>query len=827
YADGGVGYISVNINVERDEHGKIFRYYGANQDITERKLTEQRTQERETLLRTIIDSTPDWIFVTDREHRYQLANAAYAKSVNMSPDEVLGKTALDLNIPEEIVLGNAEKGIVGFWPDDDEVFANGKMKVVDVEPTVIEGEERFINTIKAPLKDANGEVTAVVGFVQDITERIHAERQIRERETLLRTIIDSTPDWIFVKDREHRYRLVNQGYANSFNMAPDDFIGKNDLEIGFPEEIVKGDPENGIVGFWPDDNEVMAKGEMKVIDVEPGEVNGQEVVLSTIKSPLRDADGEVTAVVGFVHDITNRVKIEGALARQARELQIVAELATTVTTTLDQEKLLQEVVDLARERFDFYHTQIYLLDATRERLILAFGAGDVGHKLVAQKHQIGLNASQSLVAEAARSGVAVVVNNVRSNPGWLANKLLPETQAEMAVPMMVGDRVIGVLDVQSGQMDRFTEQDVQIQTTLAAQVSIALENARSFEQAQTAVSEMNALTRRLTREGWDDYFEHASEKSVRFLFDSTTINMATLATDAPDIFDAPLVQPIEVRGVTIGKIAAVPAENDPAVEEVVESVMHQLAAHIENLRLTEQVQTSLAQTEALYTGSERIVLSATEADILESLIYSTELRKLDRANIFLFNQPVEDGVARDVTAVAVWQNKGVPRTIEVGAHFTVDQVPFLSQISPEQPIMVLNIDEDPRINTATRQILQKYEMSSFMLFPMVVGSQWLGLVSGESNNPVHFNEVQRRQTSSLISQASVVLQTTLLFRQEQARARREQLLREITAKVRSSVDVDTVMRTAVTEIGRTLGRRAFIELGQDQPGNGPKRNGAT
>lgn len=97
----------------------------------------------------------------------------------------------------------------------------------------------------------------------------------------------------------------------------------------------------------------------------------------------------------------------------------------------------------------------------------------------------------------------------------------------------------------------------------------------------------------------------------------------------------------------------------------------------------------------------------------------------------------------------------------------------------------------------------------------------------ESNNPVHFNEVQRRQTSSLISQASVVLQTTLLFRQEQARARREQLLREITAKVRSSVDVDTVMRTAVTEIGRTLGRRAFIELGQDQPGNGPKRNGAT
>jgi hypothetical protein len=78
---------------------------------------------------------------------------------------------------------------------------------------------------------------------------------------------------------------------------------------------------------------------------------------------------------------------------------------------------------------------------------------------------------------------------------------------------------------------------------------------------------------------------------------------------------------------------------------------------------------------------------------------------------------------------------------------------------------------------------------------------------------------QMRQANSLVGQAAVVMQTTILFRQEQARARREHMLREIANKVRSSADIDTIMRTAVTEIGRTLGRRSFIKLGSGQNGD--------
>ena len=77
-----------------------------------------------------------------------------------------------------------------------------------------------------------------------------SQESLQERETLMRTIIDSTPDWIFVKDLEHRYLLVNQGFANMLQLPPDEFVGKNDLDLGFPEEIVMGNPEKGIAGFW-------------------------------------------------------------------------------------------------------------------------------------------------------------------------------------------------------------------------------------------------------------------------------------------------------------------------------------------------------------------------------------------------------------------------------------------------------------------------------------------------------------------------------------------------------------------------------------------------
>ena len=144
------------------------------------------------------------------------------------------------------------------------------------------------------------------------------------------------------------------------------------------------------------------------------------------------------------------------------------------------------MVDLAKARFDLYHAHIYLLDELGQTLNLVVGAGDVGQQLVSEGWSIPIDQEQSLVAQVARTGEGVIVNDVRQNPHHLPNPLLPDTRSELAVPLIVGGMVLGVLDVQSDQVNRFTQQDVQLKTTLASQVAVALQNAEQYEFAQQA-----------------------------------------------------------------------------------------------------------------------------------------------------------------------------------------------------------------------------------------------------------------------------------------------------------------------------------------------------
>ncbi|NJN53387.1 MAG: GAF domain-containing protein [Anaerolineae bacterium] len=172
---------------------------------------------------------------------------------------------------------------------------------------------------------------------------------------------------------------------------------------------------------------------------------------------------------------------------------MVAEISTAVASTLDASRLLQDVVDLTRDNFDLYHAHIYLLNQEKNRLVLAAGAGKAGAEMVAAGHTIPLDSERSLVTRAARSRQGVIVNDVQAEEGFLPNSLLPDTRSEMAVPLMSGNQVIGVLDVQSEQVGHFTTQDINIQSTLASQVATALQNARLFNQTEERAAELATI----------------------------------------------------------------------------------------------------------------------------------------------------------------------------------------------------------------------------------------------------------------------------------------------------------------------------------------------
>ena len=174
------------------------------------------------------------------------------------------------------------------------------------------------------------------------------------------------------------------------------------------------------------------------------------------------------------------------LDKRAQQLAAVAEISTASSQELEVDKLLSTVVQLTQRQFGLYHTHIFTYNEATEELRIAACGWKEGDENEGTNETVSilLDQEQSLVARAARTRQAVIVNDVKSEPGWLANELLPDTAAEMAVPLVIGDQVLGVMDVQSDQVNAFTDEDANIQMTLASQVATAMQNARSFAQAQ-------------------------------------------------------------------------------------------------------------------------------------------------------------------------------------------------------------------------------------------------------------------------------------------------------------------------------------------------------
>ncbi|MCS7009993.1 MAG: GAF domain-containing protein [Anaerolineales bacterium] len=196
---------------------------------------------------------------------------------------------------------------------------------------------------------------------------------------------------------------------------------------------------------------------------------------------------------------TQRGQIE--LDRRARQLQAVAEISTIASREQEIQSILRTVAQLTRQKFNLYHTRIYIYDPRHETLrATAFGWAEGVDENLIDETIIPLAQEQSLVARAARTRQSVVVNDVQSDAGWLPNPLLPATRAELAIPLIIGDELLGVLDVQSEHVGAFSQEDIDIQLTLAAQVATALQNARNYERARRQAERealLNAISQKI------------------------------------------------------------------------------------------------------------------------------------------------------------------------------------------------------------------------------------------------------------------------------------------------------------------------------------------
>ena len=200
----------------------------------------------------------------------------------------------------------------------------------------------------------------------------------------------------------------------------------------------------------------------------------------------------MAAVASQVSGAIHNVILIDESKKTALQFETAAEIARDISSSLDLDELLEKAVELIRSRFDFYHAAIFLKDLAEESVVIREATGDTGTQLKRAGHKLGIG-SKSVVGFAAGHGEPLIVNDTTRDTTYYANPLLPETRAEAALPLKVGDRIVGVLDVQSNRAYAFSEENLRTLQILADQLAIAVVNTELFAETQEHLAQHRLL----------------------------------------------------------------------------------------------------------------------------------------------------------------------------------------------------------------------------------------------------------------------------------------------------------------------------------------------
>lgn len=357
--------------------------------------------------------------------------------------------------------------------------------------------------------------------------------------------------------------------------------------------------------------EKIASGNLEI--AAPVETNDE---LGTLASAFNMMTRQLRS---FINELEDRVQARTQdLARQneflvlrARQLQTISDVARDVASAQKIEVLLPRVANLISERFGFYHVGIFLKDDTGEYAVLRAANSEGGQRMLARQHRLKVG-QVGIVGYVTGTGKPRIATDVGEDSVFFKNPDLPLTRSEMALPLKIGDQVIGALDVQSTVSGAFSQEDIELFGILADQIAIAIANNRLLEETNQAFEEISSLHRSYLKQEWKRQSEQQKVSGFRYTTQGAVLKEKELQPEIrtvvetgqaiiqnsnvnPDgsLVPARVTLPILLRGEPIGAIHLEEQgkENRAWAENeilAVQSITDQIALALENARLFEE-----------------------------------------------------------------------------------------------------------------------------------------------------------------------------------------------------------------------------------------------
>ncbi len=350
-----------------------------------------------------------------------------------------------------------------------------------------------------------------------------------------------------------------------------------------------------------------------------------------VLAPVEGRD-EIAQLAKVFNNMTAQLRqFIGSLEEQVKartaELTLSMQVGQRAAAIREENKLLPTITEFIRNQFNLYYVQVYYVDDLQQNLVLRQGTGNVGKELLARRHHLPIGEG-SIVGQVAATGESIVVSNTELSDIHKPNPLLPATRSELAVPLMVEEKVIGVLDMQGSQAHTFMQDNVTVFEAMATQLAIAIDSARQWSAAQAAQLQAERTLHRQTREAWSEVLEGEHQQRLGFSYNLSGIT--PLHEQTPASVAAPTVSvPLLVQEQQLGSLSLTLTEGQQPADAriILQAVAQQLSQKIENLRLFDNTQrhawrdkmVSETTTSVWSTTDVESVMKVTVAELGETL----------------------------------------------------------------------------------------------------------------------------------------------------------------------------------------------------------------